>query len=141
LNSLELPFTGAIREDDSKGRHVTTGRSLHRIPRGELEARRLSSYQKLVREQAFNSATLAEKRAEPRSDRCKGDLGGFRPEGEPGANYSCISGNGQKQNIKDAIQSPKLFSRARKSLTKCENILNDTFQSCESSVRFLRHHL
>ena len=112
--------TGAIREDDSMGRHVTTGRSLHRIPqggllldtpgmrelqladcdvgvnttfaditslakqcrfgncqhdsepgcavqnsigRGELEARRLSSYQKLMREQAFNSATLAEKRA------------------------------------------------------------------------------
>jgi ribosome biogenesis GTPase len=33
------------------------------IARGELEARRLSSYQKLLREQAFNSATLAEKRA------------------------------------------------------------------------------
>jgi ribosome biogenesis GTPase len=116
--------TGAIREDDSKGRHVTTGRSLHRIPRGgllldtpgmrelqladcdvgvnatfaditalaercrfgncqhdsepgcavqkaigkgELEARRLSSYQKLMREQAFNSATLAEKRARDKS--------------------------------------------------------------------------
>ena len=112
--------TGAIREDDSKGRHVTTGRSLHRMPqggllldtpgmrelqlaecedgvnstfaditslaercrfgncqhesepgcavqntidRGELEARRLSSYQKLIREQVFNTATLAEKRA------------------------------------------------------------------------------
>lgn len=112
--------TGAIREDDSKGRHVTTGRSLHRMPqggllldtpgmrelqlaecedgvnstfaditslaercrfgncqhesepgcavqnaidRGELEARRLSSYQKLMREQVFNTATLAEKRA------------------------------------------------------------------------------
>ena len=116
--------TGSIREDDSKGRHVTTGRSLHRIPqggllldtpgmrelqladcdagvnttfaditslaeqcrfgncqhdsepgcavqnaigRGELEARRLSSYQKLMREQAFNSATLAEKRARDKS--------------------------------------------------------------------------
>jgi ribosome biogenesis GTPase len=116
--------TGAIREDDSKGRHVTTGRSLHRIPqggllldtpgmrelqladcddgvnttftditslaeqcrfgncqhdsepgcavqnaidRGELKARRLSSYQKLMREQAFNSATLAEKRARDKS--------------------------------------------------------------------------
>jgi len=33
------------------------------ISRGELGARRLSSYQKLMREQAFNSATLAEKRA------------------------------------------------------------------------------
>jgi ribosome biogenesis GTPase len=33
------------------------------IARGELNARRLSSYQKLMREQAFNSATLAEKRA------------------------------------------------------------------------------
>lgn len=119
-----VQFTGAIREDDSKGRHVTTGRSLHRIPqggllldtpgmrelqladcdagvnttfaditslaercrfgncqhdsepgcavqkaidRGELEARRLSSYRKLMREQAFNSATLAEKRARDRS--------------------------------------------------------------------------
>jgi len=112
--------TGAIREDDSKGRHITTGRSLHRIPQGgllldtpgmrelqiascdtgvsttfadiaslaeqcrfgdcqhngepgcavqqaidqgELQARRLANYQKLMREQAFNSATLAEKRA------------------------------------------------------------------------------
>lgn len=112
--------TGAIREQDSKGRHVTTGRSLHQmkeggllldtpglrelqltdcdegvnstfaeiislaehcrfadcshvnepgcavqdaISRGELQARRLTSYQKLMREQEFNSATLAEKRA------------------------------------------------------------------------------
>ena len=116
--------TGTIREADSKGRHVTTGRSLHpimdggllldtpgmrelqltdcedgvnatfadittlaeqcrfgdcrhdgepgcavqaAITRGELDARRLSSYQKLLREQAFNSATLAEKRARDRS--------------------------------------------------------------------------
>ena len=116
--------TGAIREDDSTGRHITTSRSLHRIPRGgllldtpgmrelqladcdagvnttfaditslakqcrfgncqhdsepgcavqnaigrgELEARRLLSYQKLMREQAFNSATLAEKRARDKS--------------------------------------------------------------------------
>jgi ribosome biogenesis GTPase len=116
--------TGAIREDDSKGRHVTTGRSLHWIPQGgllldtpgmrelqladcdvgvnttfaditslagrcrfgncqhdsepgcavrnaidhgELEARRLSSYQKLMREQTFNSATLVEKRAKDKS--------------------------------------------------------------------------
>jgi ribosome biogenesis GTPase len=35
----------------------------HAIDRGELDARRLASYQKLMREQAFNSATLAEKRA------------------------------------------------------------------------------
>jgi ribosome biogenesis GTPase len=112
--------TGAIREHDNKGRHITTGRSLLRIPqggllldtpgirelqltdcdigvnttfaditslaekchfgncqhesepgcavqnaigRGELKARRLLSYQKLMREQAFNSATLAEKRS------------------------------------------------------------------------------
>jgi len=112
--------TGAIRENDGKGRHVTTGRSLHpmkgggllldtpglrelqltdcddgvnttfaeitslaercrftdcshgnepgcavqdAISRGELNPRRLSSYRKLMREQAFNSATLAEKRA------------------------------------------------------------------------------
>ena len=116
--------TGSIREEDSKGRHVTTGRSLHRIPQGgllldtpgmrelqlahcdtgvnttfaditllaercrfgncqhdgepgcavqnaigqgELDARRLSSYQKLMREQAFNSATLSEKRARDKS--------------------------------------------------------------------------
>jgi ribosome biogenesis GTPase len=115
--------TGSIREDDSKGRHITTGRSLHLIPTGgmlmdtpgmrelqlancdqgvittfaditalsaqcrfadcrhdsepgcavqgaisrnELSARRLSSFQKLMREQAFNSATLAEKRARDR---------------------------------------------------------------------------
>jgi len=115
--------TGAIREKDSKGRHVTTGRSLHQmkeggllldtpglrelqltdcdegvnstfaeitalaescrfancghgnepgcavqdaISRGDLPARRLSSYQKLKREQRFNSATLAEKRAKDR---------------------------------------------------------------------------
>ena len=116
--------TGAIREDDSKGRHVTTGRSLHLMPhggllldtpgmrelqladcdegvnatfadiaslaeqcrfgdcqhesepgcavtdaitRGELDQRRLSSYRKLIREQEFNSASLAEKRARDRS--------------------------------------------------------------------------
>ena len=116
----QVQSTGAIREDDSKGRHVTTGRSMHVMPhggllldtpgmrelqlvdcddgvnatfadinslaencrfgdcrhgsepgcavqeaisRGELPARRLSSYQKLQREQAFHGATLAEKRA------------------------------------------------------------------------------
>ena len=119
-----VQLTGSIREDDSKGRHVTTGRSLHLIPgggllmdmpgmrelqladcddgvittfadisalsaqcrfadcrhgsepecavqgaisRGELDARRLSSFKKLMREQAFNSATLAEKRAKDKS--------------------------------------------------------------------------
>jgi len=123
LNTLlgeGIQITGPIREKDGKGRHVTTGRSLHRmqgggllldtpglrelqltecdegvnstfteivslaercrfadcahsnepgcavqeaIARGELHARRLSSYQKLMREQEFNSATLAERRA------------------------------------------------------------------------------
>jgi ribosome biogenesis GTPase len=127
LNTLlggAVQQTSAIREDDSKGRHTTTGRSLHPMPhggllldtpgmrelqladcdegvtatfseitslaeqcrfgncqhdgepgcavqeaisRGELEARRLSSFQKLMREQAFNSATLAEKRARDKS--------------------------------------------------------------------------
>jgi ribosome biogenesis GTPase len=126
LNTLlgeSIQATGSIREKDSKGRHVTTGRSLHQmkeggllldtpglrelqladcgegvnstfaeitslaehcrfancshvsepgcavqdaISRGELQARRLSSYQKLMREQEFNSATLAEKRAKDR---------------------------------------------------------------------------
>ena len=123
LNTLlgdTIQATGSIREKDSKGRHVTTGRSLHQmkgggllldtpglrelqltdcdegvnstfseitslaehcrfancrhdnepgcavqdaISQGELQSRRLSSYQKLMREQEFNSATLAEKRA------------------------------------------------------------------------------
>ena len=121
-------LTGGIREDDSKGRHTTTARSLHLIPKsdelaggllldtpgmrelqltdveegieetfqdvmafaerckfadcthesdlpsssgcavqaaiesGELQARRLISFQKLQREDAMNSATLAERR-------------------------------------------------------------------------------
>ena len=123
LNTLlgeSIQATGSIRENDSKGRHVTSGRSLHQmkeggllldtpglrelqltdcdegvnstfaeitslaehcrfancrhdnepgcavqdaISQGELHARRLSSYHKLMREQEFNSATLAEKRA------------------------------------------------------------------------------
>jgi ribosome biogenesis GTPase len=120
LLGTEIQRTGEIREEDSKGRHVTTGRSLHLMPRGgllldtpglrelqladcdeginvtfadiaslaaccqfgdcrhesepgcavqgavsrgELDARRLSSWRKLLREQAFNRATLAEKRA------------------------------------------------------------------------------
>ena len=127
LGKSELA-TGDIREDDSKGRHTTTSRSLHIIPktqvlsggilldtpgmrelqlanvehgieetftdiltlaekckfsdcqhdqelsrqsgcavqaaieRGELSARRLLSYQKLQKEDAFNSASMAEKR-------------------------------------------------------------------------------
>jgi len=127
LNTLlggAVQQTSAIREYDSKGRHTTTGRSLHPMPHGgllldtpgmrelqladcdegvtatfseitslaeqcrfgncrhdgepgcavqkaisggELEARRLLSFQKLMREQAFNSATLAEKRARDKS--------------------------------------------------------------------------
>lgn len=124
LLGRSVQLTGAIREDDSKGRHVTTGRSLHLMPHGgllldtpgmrelqimdcdegvmatfsdisslaqqcrfvdcqhgsepgcavraaielgDLEERRLSSFQKLKREQAFNSATLAEKRARDKS--------------------------------------------------------------------------
>ena len=116
----EVQSTAAIREDDSKGRHTTTGRSLHLMPQGallldtpgmrelqladcdegvnatfaditalaeqcrfgdcqhdsepgcavkiaiesgELAVRRLANYRKLMREQAFNSASLAEKRA------------------------------------------------------------------------------
>ena len=127
INSLmedTAQLTSDIREDDSKGRHTTTGRSLHQmhsggllldtpgmrelqladcehgvsetfeeitllaqqcrfgdcqhqsepgcavqvaITKGELEVRRLVSYQKLLREQALNTATLAEKRAKDRS--------------------------------------------------------------------------
>ncbi|MBY6185151.1 ribosome small subunit-dependent GTPase A [Marinobacter hydrocarbonoclasticus] len=123
INTLlgeQAQSTGAIREDDSKGRHTTTGRSLHlmvhggllldtpgmrelqltdceqgvnevfaeitqlaercrfadcqhdsepgcaiqaAIASGELSERRLNSYQKLMREQAHNTATLAEKRS------------------------------------------------------------------------------
>jgi len=115
--------THSIREDDDKGRHTTTGRSLHLLPSGallldtpgmrelqlaecehgieetfaeitalaqqckfadcnhqgepgcavreaiiagELDERRLESYLKLMREQAFNKATLAERRAQDR---------------------------------------------------------------------------
>lgn len=115
--------TQSIREDDAKGRHTTTGRSLHMLPSGallldtpgmrelqlaecehgidetfaeitelaqqckfsdcqhqgepgcavraainagEIDERRLESYLKLMREQAFNSATLAERRAQDR---------------------------------------------------------------------------
>jgi ribosome biogenesis GTPase len=114
---------GGIRQDDSKGRHTTTGRSLHLMPEGGLlldtpgmrelqladtahgvaatfaeitalaehcrfsdcqhdsepgcavragleegliDERRLSNYRKLLREQAQNAATLAEKRSRDR---------------------------------------------------------------------------
>ncbi|MEW8628153.1 MAG: ribosome small subunit-dependent GTPase A [Candidatus Thiodiazotropha sp.] len=116
--------TQGIRLDDSKGRHTTTGRSLHFIPsggilldtpgmrelqlydceqgieesfsdishlshqcrfsdcahqgepgcavisaieRGELDQRRLVNYQKLMREQQQNSASIAQKRAKDRA--------------------------------------------------------------------------
>ena len=120
-NTVEL--TNTIREDDAKGRHTTTGRTLHLLPgggllldtpgmrelqlaacehgigetfpeiteltsecrfsdcrhqgepgcavqaaveSGRIDARRLSNYHKLMREQAFNEATLAEKREKDR---------------------------------------------------------------------------
>jgi ribosome biogenesis GTPase len=123
LSGKHIQTTSTIREDDDKGRHTTTGRSLHLLPDGgllldtpgmrelqladceqgveetfpeivelaanckfsdcshqgepgcavrtaieadKLDERRLSSYLKLMREQAFNNATLAEKRARDR---------------------------------------------------------------------------
>lgn len=123
LSGEVVQRTHSIREDDDKGRHTTTGRSLHllsaggllldtpgmrelqlsdcehgveetfseiaelathckfsdcshqsepgcavrtAIEDGTLDERRLSSYLKLLREQAFNKATLAEKRARDR---------------------------------------------------------------------------
>ncbi len=124
LMGFEAQQTGAIREDDSKGRHTTTSRALkwllqggllldtpgmrelqlsdcergvsdtfgeitelaeqcrfsdcshssepgcavqQAIEEGVLAPRRLTSYQKLMREQALNSATLAEKRAKDKA--------------------------------------------------------------------------
>lgn len=124
LLGLEAQRTSAIRNDDDKGRHTTTGRSLHFLPAGgllldtpgmrelqladceqgveetfpeiielamqckfsdcqhesepgcavreaiesgRLDERRLASYQKLIREQALNAATIAEKRASDRA--------------------------------------------------------------------------
>lgn len=127
VNSLlvqQQQLTSSIREDDAKGRHTTTGRSLHvtraggllidtpgmrelqladceegvkhtfndivelahqcrfvdcqhlqepgcavkqAIERGELNLRRLQSYQKLLREQALNGASIAQKRAQGKS--------------------------------------------------------------------------
>jgi ribosome biogenesis GTPase len=49
---------GNCRHDSEPGCAVQEA-----ISRGELDARRLSSYRKLLREQNFNSATLSEKRA------------------------------------------------------------------------------
>ncbi|WP_330959528.1 ribosome small subunit-dependent GTPase A [Photobacterium sp. 53610] len=120
LLSANAQLTGRIREDDSKGRHTTTARSLHlmaeggllldtpgmrelqladcseglsvtfndiealaetcrfsdcshrqepgcavqeAIDNGDLDERRLRNYHKLNREIAFNSASIAEKRA------------------------------------------------------------------------------
>ncbi len=124
LLGKEHQLTGAIREDDSKGRHTTTRRSLIKLPggalildtpgmrelqlsacetgvmatfpemeelalkcrfndcrhadepgcaiqeaiaRGDIDQRRFTNYQKLLREQALNSASLAERRAEARN--------------------------------------------------------------------------
>ena len=123
LSGEAIQRTHSIRNDDDKGRHTTTGRSLHllsaggllldtpgmrelqladcehgieetfseitelatqckfsdcshqnepgcavmaAIDAGTLDERRLSSYLKLMREQAFNKATLAEKRERDR---------------------------------------------------------------------------
>ncbi len=124
LSGYSAQQTRAIRADDDKGRHTTTGRSLHclasgallldtpgmrelqladsesgiedtfaeivelasrckfsdcqhqqepgcavraAIDAGQLDERRLQSYLKLKKEQAFNSASLAEKRAQDRA--------------------------------------------------------------------------
>ena len=123
LLGADIQATGSIRQDDSKGRHTTTSRSLHclengalvldspgirelqltdvatgladvfsdveelaqsckfadcehesepqcavqqAIENGELEARRLTSYQKLKREDAHNTQTIAERHARTR---------------------------------------------------------------------------
>lgn len=123
LLGVDVQRTHSIREDDEKGRHTTTARSMHFLPAGgilldtpgmrelqlaacehgveetfaeitelakackfsdcehnsepgcavrkaiesgQLDERRLASYQKLMREQAFNAATIAEKRAKDR---------------------------------------------------------------------------
>ena len=127
LNSLaesNLSATGAIREDDKKGRHTTSHRALHRLPgggllidvpgirelkvadveaalatvfddietiaskcrfadcrhesepgcavraaieSGDLDARRLRNYRKLLRENERNNASLAERRSQSRA--------------------------------------------------------------------------
>lgn len=140
LSEKTVQRTHSIREDDAKGRHTTTGRSLHLLPAGgllldtpgmrelqladcehgveetfteisklaaqckftdcqhqsesgcavraaiesgSLDERRLSSYIKLMKEQAFNTATLAEKRARDR------DLGRY---------YRSVLAGKQQQN-------------------------------------------
>ncbi|MCK6264677.1 ribosome small subunit-dependent GTPase A [Vibrio sp. ZSDE26] len=124
LMGANVMDTGAIREDDSKGRHTTTYRAIKWLPQGgllmdtpgmrelqlsdceqgvsetfgeitvlaeqcrfgdcshhsepgcaiqaalndgTLEERRFISYQKLMKEQAFNSSSLAEKRAKDKA--------------------------------------------------------------------------
>jgi len=127
INTLmtdQVRNTGSIRNEDAKGRHTTTGRSLHFMPTGailmdtpgmrelqlfdcesginevfsdisqlamqcqfsdcrhetepgcavlvaietgEIEQRRLFNYNKMLKEQAFNSASLGEKRAKDRA--------------------------------------------------------------------------
>ena len=119
-----IQLTGEIREDDSKGKHTTTGRSLHMMDngcllldtpgmreiqladcasgvaetfaeisslashcrfndcshnnepgcqiqsalnRGDIDERRLRNYQKLLREQQRNNASLAERRAKDKT--------------------------------------------------------------------------
>ena len=123
LSGVSIQRTNDIRDDDDKGRHTTTSRSLHVLPSGallldtpgmrelqllecengleetfsditdlalsckfadcnheqepgcmvrkaieggNLNPRRLESYRKLVNEQAFNTASLAERRAKDR---------------------------------------------------------------------------
>lgn len=124
LGAHEAQITGAIREDDSKGRHTTTARALKVISHGgllldtpgmrelqlfdseqgiattfadidaltrqckfndcshnnepgckvqqalaagKIDDRRLNNYRKLLREQALNNSSLAEKRAKDKS--------------------------------------------------------------------------
>ena len=119
----DVQSTAGIREEDSKGRHTTTARTLHRLPNGgllldtpgmrelqlvaceggiedvfeeivqlatrcrfadcqhdgepgcavlaaveegQVDQRRLDNYRKLLREQAFNDASLAERRDKDR---------------------------------------------------------------------------
>jgi len=90
LNTLvgkAVAITGAIREDDSKGRHTTTSRSLHVLPNGglvldspgmrelkltdvaaglgvvfdDIEVLAEQNYRKLLREDAHNTQSIAER--------------------------------------------------------------------------------
>ncbi|EHH2453678.1 ribosome small subunit-dependent GTPase A [Vibrio parahaemolyticus] len=64
--------TGYIREDDSKGRHTTTSRSIHLLPAGGIliDTPGMREIQLVDCEagvsEAFNGATLAEQRAQSR---------------------------------------------------------------------------